>query len=239
MPDERLLRILTRLSDADRPGGAARLCTVCAEVTEMTGAGIMLLAEDRPQGSVCTTNEVSARIEELQYNLGEGPCVDAHRHRAPVIEPDLASPAVVRWVDFSRSAVEAGARAVFGFPIAVGDVRVGALNLYRDRAGPLTADQHADALIVAAVAARSIIAMQAGAVPGQLGDELEAGGDFRFVVHQASGMVAVQLGVRVDEALIRLRAHAFSHDRPLTDIAEAVVARQLRFGPDPDADPSG
>ena len=135
----------------------------------MSGAGIMLLAEDRPRGSVCTTDEVSAQIEELQYTLGEGPCVDAHRHHAPVIEPDLASPGLVRWAAFSRSAVAAGARAVFGFPVAVGDIRVGALNLYRDRPGPLTADQHADALVVAEVAARSIIAMQADAVPGELG----------------------------------------------------------------------
>ena len=87
----------------------------------------------------------------------------------PVVEPDLASPAVVQVGGVRRSAVAAGARAVFGFPVAVGEVRFGALNLYRDRPGPLTADQHADALVVAEVAARSIISMQADAVPGKLG----------------------------------------------------------------------
>ena len=235
MPSDRLLRILTRLAVDDGTGATTRLCAVCAEVTEMSGAGIMLLAEDRPRGSVCTTDEVSAQIEELQYTLGEGPCVDAHRHHEPVIEPDLASPTLVRWAVFSRSAVAAGARAVFGFPVAVGDVRVGALNLYRDRPGPLTADQHADALVVAEVAARSIIAMQAVAVPGELGAELEAGGNFRFVVHQAAGMVAVQLGVPVDEALLRIRAHAFSNDETVVAVAEDVIARRLRFDPD---DPS-
>jgi len=232
MPDDRLLRILSRLAADDGTGSTARLCAVCAEITEMSGAGIMLLAYDRPQGSVCTTDEVSAQIEELQYTLGEGPCVDAHRHHAPVLEPDLASPAVVRWAEFSRSAVAAGARAVFGFPVAIGEVRVGALNLYRDRPGPLTADQHADAVAVAQVAARSIITMQAGAVPGQLGPELEAGGNFRFVVHQAAGMVAVQLGVSVDDALLRIRAHAFSTDETVVEVAEGVLARRLRFDPD-------
>ena len=134
---------------------------------------------------------------------------------------------------FSRSAVAAGARAVFGFPIAVGDVRLGALNLYRDRPGPLTADQHADALVVADVAARSIIAMQAGAAPGQLGGELEAGGNFRFVVHQAAGMVAVQLGVpRRRGAGPAARPRLQPATTRLVDVAEDVIARRLRFDPD-------
>ena len=118
---------------------------------------------------------------------------------------------------------------MFGFPVTVGAVRLGALNLYRDRPGALSADQHADALVVAGVAARSILGMQAGAEPGAIGAELEVGTNFRFAVHQAAGMIAVQLGVGVDEALVRLRAHAFSHDRNLIDVAHDVIDRRLRF----------
>jgi GAF domain-containing protein len=229
MPDDRLVRILARLGAGGSDGATSRLCAVCADVTEMSGAGIMLLADDRPQGSVCTTNDVSALIEELQYTLGEGPCVDAHRQRTPVAEPDLANPVEVRWSAFAGPAVDAGALAVFGFPVTVGDVRLGALNLYRDRPGPLTADQRADALVVAEVAARSILNMQADAVPGTIGVDLEAGANFRFVVHQAAGMVAVQLGVLVQDALVRLRAHAFSSGRLVVDVATDVVDRRLRF----------
>jgi GAF domain-containing protein len=235
MPDDRVLRILTRLAAEDGVGATNRLCAVCAEVTEMSGAGIMLLSGDRPQGSVCTTDDVAALLEDLQYTLGEGPCVDAHRQHAPVIEPDLVSPAALRWAAFSPAAVEAGARAVFGFPIAAGDARIGALNLYRDRPGPLTPDQLADALVVAGIAGRAIISMQADAVPGQLAVDLDAGGNFHFVVHQAAGMVSIQLGVTVDEALVRLRALAFSTDRPLVDLAHDVIERRHRFDPsDPD-----
>jgi GAF domain-containing protein len=229
MPEDRRIRILARLAADNGSGAATHLCEVCAEVTQMSGAGIMLLSGDLPQGSVCTTNDVSSLIEELQYTLGEGPCIDAHRQHSPVAEPDLAHPATIRWAEFARSAVDAGARAVFGFPITVGDIHVGALNLYRDRPGPLTADQHADALVVADVAGRAIITMQADAVPGALGPELESGGNFRFVVHQAAGMVAVQLGIPVDDALLRLRGHAFSTGRPVSDVAHDVVARSLRF----------
>lgn len=229
MPESRLLRVLTRLAADDGHGATTRLCVACAEITDMSGAGIMLLADEQPQGSLCTTNDVSALIEELQYTLGEGPCVDAYRQHTPVIEPDLANPAITRWASFSRSAVDAGARAVFGFPVAIGDVRFGALNLYRDRPGPLTDDQHADAVVVAGVAARAIVSMQADAAPEQLSPELQVGGTFRFVVHQAAGMISVQLGIPVADALAQLRARAFSTDHPIVDIARDVVGGRLRF----------
>ena len=165
----------------------------------------------------------------MQFALGEGPGLDAFHHCRPVIEPNLARPATARWVAFSGSAVSAGVRAVFAFPIQVGAVRVGAMNLYRDRSGPLTDSQHADALVMADMACQAILAMQAKAPPGGLALELESGGDFRFVVHQASGMVAAQLEVGVGQALIRLKAYAFGNDQPLTEVAERVVGRTLRF----------
>ena len=230
MAGERLRRILDELSAGDdRPPPAARLCEVGAHVIGVTGAGVMLMSGETPQGSLCSTNQVSNLIEELQYTLGEGPCVDAYRHDEVVLEPDLADPATPRWLAFTPPAVEAGARAVFGFPLRVGTVRLGALNLYRDRPGPLSDGQHADALVMADVAARWVLEVQAGAPPGGLARELEVGADFRFVVHNAAGMVAVQLGVSVSEALIRLRAYAFSHDRLLHDVAQDVVDRTLRF----------
>ena len=216
-------------SGGDTVPGGPRLCEVCADVSDMSGAGIMLMSGDEPRGSVCTTNEVSALIEELQYTLGEGPCVDAYDSDRPVLEPDLADPITPRWVAFTPPAVEAGARAVFGFPLQVGAVRLGALNLYRDRPGPLSEEQYADALVLADVAAQTVLSMQAQAPPGMLGAELEEGANFRLVVHQASGMVAVQLGVGVGEALVRLRAYAFGNDRLLTKVAEEVVGRRLRF----------
>jgi GAF domain len=230
VPAERRLRILSRLVGGGAPElETKRLCEVCADVTGMSGAGIMLMSGDVPAGSVCTTNEVSARVEELQFELGEGPCVDAYHQDRPVLEPDLADPATPRWLAFARPAVEAGVRAIFGFPLQVGAVRLGALNLYCDRPGPLTDEQHADALVLADVTAQALLVLQASAPPGMVAAELEAGADFHYVVHQASGMVAAQLEVSVGQALIRLRAYAFGNDRPLTEVAKEVVARALRF----------
>jgi GAF domain-containing protein len=227
---ERWLRILARLVGSGAPElETKRLCQVCAEVTGMTGAGIMLMSGDVPRGSVCTTNNVSALIEQLQYGLGEGPCVDAYHHDRPVLEPDLAAPSTPRWVAFTGPALEAGVRAVFGFPLHVGAVRLGALNLYCDRPGRLTDEQHADALVMADVAAQAVLVLQANAPPGRLAAELEAGADFQYVVHQAAGMVAAQLDVSVGQALIRLRAYSFGNERPLAEVAQDVVARRLRF----------
>ena len=230
MDGQRRLRILAKLvGDGGAQVETRRLCDVCAEVTGMSGAGIMLMSGDVPRGSLCTTNDVSALVEELQYALGEGPCVDAYHQDRPVLEPDLADPVTPRWPAFASPAVEAGVRAVFGFPLQVGAVRLGALNLYCDRPGALTDDQHADALVMANVAAQAVLVLQSGAPPGQLAAELEASGDFQYVVQQAAGMVAAQLDVGVGQALIRLRAYAFGNDQALVSVAQQVVARELRF----------
>jgi hypothetical protein len=228
MPGERLMRILALLSSPAETD-STRLCAVAAEVTAMSGAGIMLMTSDVPQGSLCSTNKVSALVEDLQFTLGEGPCIDAYHHDRAVLEPDLADPDAARWMAFAPPAVSAGVRAVFGFPVQVGVVRLGALNLYRDRPGGLTSDQHADSLVMADVAARTVLAMQAEAAPGAVAVELEAGANFRSVVHQASGMASVQLGVSVGEALVRMRGYAYSQNCLVDDVAEDVVARRLRF----------
>ena len=205
------------------------MCEVAAAVTSVSGAGIMLMSGDVVRGSVCSSNEVSALIEELQFTLGEGPCVEAYERDQPVFEPNLGVSEAIRWLAFTPPALEAGVRAVFGFPIRVGAVRLGALNLYCDQAGDLSEEQHANALVMADLAARVVLALQANAPAGALAAELEVGGNFRFVVHQASGMVSVQLGVSVGDALIRLRAYAFAHERDLHGVASDVVGRRLRF----------
>ena len=232
MVPERRLRILSRLVHSGQPLlETARLCEVCADMTATNGAGIMLFHNGMSRGSLCTTDGVSELVEELQFTLGEGPCIDACRDGRPVLEPDLASPATSRWIAFGPPAIAAGVRAVFGFPIRVGAAGLGALNLYRDRPGPLTDDQHADALVLADIVAEIILLIQAEASPGELATELETGASFHYVVHQASGMVSVQLDVSVDHALVRLRAHAFRTGTPLIDVARGVVDRTVRFDP--------
>jgi GAF domain len=227
---DRLVRILAELSaGVDGVQSSARLCEVSTDVIGVTGSGVMLMSGDVPSGALCATNEVSRRIEDLQYMLGEGPCVEAYERDQVVLEPDLADPVTPRWSAFAPAALAAGALAMFAFPLRVGTARLGALNLYRDRPGPLSDDQHANALVMADVAAQWVLDKEAGAPPGTVAEELEQGADFHFALHNAAGMLSVQLGVSVTEALIRLRAYAFARGLPLGDVAEDVVARRLRI----------
>ena len=225
----RLHRLLAELSAGGSEWPAAQLCAVCPGILSVDGAGVMLMSGDIPRGSLCASDNVSKLIEDLQYTLGEGPCVDAYHLDAVVAEPDLADPAARRWIAFTPPALQAGVRAVFGFPLRVGTVRLGALNLYRDRSGPLTADQHADALVMADVMARWVLDVQAGAPSDVMAQALESGADFHFMVHNAAGIVSVQEEISVTEALIRLRAFAFSHDRLINDVARDIIDRTLRL----------
>jgi hypothetical protein len=230
MTGDRRGRILAALADGGEDSWSpARLCAVCPNLVGVDGAGVMLMSGDVPRGSLCATDAISHLIEELQYTLGEGPCLDAYQRDQVISEPDLAEPETRRWPAFTPPALEAGVRAIYGFPMRVGAVRLGALNLYRTRASSLTDEQHADAMVIADVVANWILDAQAGASADAMAVELEAGSDFHFAVHNAAGIVSVQLGISVTDALIRLRAHAFATNRLIADVAQDVIARRLRL----------
>ncbi|HEY1916164.1 MAG TPA: GAF domain-containing protein [Streptosporangiaceae bacterium] len=230
MAGDRLRRILTVVSGDGEPWSSVRLVGASSGLIGVSGAGVMLMSGDIPRGSLCASDDVSQLIEDLQYTTGEGPCVDAYTQDRVVLEPDLADPAAPRWLAFTPRALRAGARAVFGFPLRVGTVRLGALNFYRDAPGPLSDDQHADALVVADVTARWVLEMQSGAPSETVARELEIGADFHFTVHNAAGIISVQETISVTEALIRLRAFAFSEDRLLAEVANDVIDHRLRLG---------
>jgi hypothetical protein len=119
--------------------------------------------------------------------------------------------------------------AAFGFPLLVDRICIGAMNLYRDEPGALTDDQVVDAVVVAALTSRSLLAWQAEAPPGTIAWQLEQIPNHRMEVHQATGRISVQAGVSVADALALLRAYAFSHDRPLGEVATDVAAGRVRF----------
>jgi hypothetical protein len=234
---DRTAAILIQLASYEGDGsGTLRLCHLAAELTGVSGSSIMLLSDDLAQGSLCTTDGVAVYLDDLQFTQGEGPAIEAHGRGRPVLEPDLAAPEEFRWAALVPPAVRAGVRAVFAFPVRIGAVRLGAMTLYRDAPGMLTDDQHADAVTMAIVAARTILAIQANAPPGSVATELEEGANFHFVVHQAAGMVSIQLGIGVTEALVRLRGHAFLGDRSIDEVSRDIVDRRLRLT-DPDPDP--
>lgn len=176
----------------------------------MRGAGISLMVDGELRGTAGSSGMGVAMVLELQFELGEGPCVDAWASMEAVLEPDLASPEVLRWVAFAPGAVAAGVLAVFAFPLLLGAIRVGVLVFYRDRPGALDADELAYGLALADLATSVILGVQSGAPAEALHELLAAEPPHWAEVHQATGMVAVQLGVGLDEAFVRLRGYAFA-----------------------------
>jgi hypothetical protein len=169
----------------------------------------------------------AAQIEELTLTLGQGPGVDG-LSGGPVLVADLAGADwMARWPVFTPAAVQAGMRALFALPLRVGAIDIGVLTLLRSRPGALVGEQLADALLLADTACALLLDTGEGD-PGQRGGPP---GLTHPEVHQATGMIVVQLEVSAAVALIRLRAYAYAHDRPLHEVAGDVVARRLRFDP--------
>lgn len=228
---DRLSAVLAAMAqlDGSAPSALDRLCGAAVSLLSLHGAGISLMADGELRGTAGVSGAGVAVIQELQFELGEGPCVDAWRSMEPVLEPDLASPAVVRWPSFAQRGVDEGVLAVFAFPVHLGAIRVGVLVFYRDRAGGLDPDALAYGLVLADLASWMILGVQSGAPPETLHELLSSEPPHWAEVHQATGIVAVQLDVGLDEAFVRLRAHAFANGRPLRAVARDVVAHRLRL----------
>ena len=208
---------------------ARSLCLATVEVLRVSGAGLVLMSGRQSLDFIGVSDGVSEEVEQLEYTLGEGPCVSAFRNKTPVFDADLADEEQERWPAFRRVALEAGICAAFGFPLLIERICIGALNLYHDKPGVLTDDQVADALVVAAFASRSVLAWQADAPPGALAWQLERAPNHKVEIHQATGRISVQAGVSLEDALALLRAYAFSHDRPISDVAAEVASGHLRL----------
>jgi hypothetical protein len=233
VPTDRLSEVLAAMADidGDRPSALDRLCVAGVGLLSLRGAGISLMVDGELRGTAGVSGLGVQAVQELQFELGEGPCVDAWASMAPVLEPDLARPEVPRWPVFAPSAVAAGVLAVFVFPLVLGAIRVGVLVFYRDRPGGLDGDELAYGLVLADLATWVILGVQSGAPADVLHEVLAAEPTHWAEVHQATGMVAVQLGVGLDEAFVRVRGYAFAEGRPVREIAREVVAKRLRLEP--------
>jgi hypothetical protein len=226
---DRLLEVFSLIErfERERPEGFV-LCDVAAEFMSLDGAGIALTSEGEDLMSLCTSNDAAGELMDLEMTLGEGPAVDACRGNA-ADEADLLNTVAPRWGTYGPEAVALGARAVFGYPIQLGEVRFGALSLFRASPGPLSAGQSSDGYLMASVLGRAILTTQAGAPRESLVGELGGSSMLDFRVHQAAGMVAVQGSMSVKDALVILRAHAFAIGCRLGELADRVVSLTTRY----------
>jgi hypothetical protein len=208
------------------------LCDATVGALPVSGAAVSLMSVDGLLGVAAASDLVARALAQLQFTLGEGPCMDAFGARRPVLEPDLLA-AAGRWPGYAPAAVARGARAVFSFPLQVGAAQLGVLDLYRSTPGPLSGEALAMALTFAEAAVETLLDAQNTAPAGRAAAGLDQVLDSQYTVYQAQGMTMVDLGVSLADALARLRAHAYAQDRPLGEIARDVVAGRLRLDLDP------
>jgi ANTAR domain len=210
----------------------ANVCSVALAAAGLDAAAVTVVLPASPHEMVYATDPTAADLEELSLTLGEGPGVDALAGGPALVGDLTARDSVARWPMFAPAAVAAGISAMFALPLRVGGIRLGVIDLYRTRAGPLETGQLADALVLADTACALLLDSVPGQPSNRGGSAPEQVTGQHPEVHQATGMIIVQLGVTAAVALVRLRAYAYAHDRQLRDVARDVVARRLRFDRD-------
>jgi ANTAR domain-containing protein len=225
---------------------AGDVCAAAVAAVEVTGAWLSAARGAGARHLMRVTDEVCEQLAELQLTLGEGPCQDVSASGGPVLASDLATvDAARRWPVFAPAARQAGAAAIFAFPLRIGAIRTGVMGLYRERPGPLSGSQLGDALVFADTATLLLLDAQDQAAGGGLGPQAGPGGQpadlalHRAEIDQATGMLTEQLGVGIADAFVRLRAYAYVNDLRLTDVARDIVARRLRLRPDPELSQDG
>ena len=214
-----------------QPDVLQRLCRAAARSFPAWGVGLSVMTVGGIHGTVAASDSVSALVEDLQFTVGEGPCLDAVASGRPVLNADLGA-ATSRWPAYAPAAYDYGVRAVYAFPMQIGAMRLGALDVYSDRLGLPSRSMLQDALAFAEVALSTLLDAQAEAPAGQTARVLDDGLNARAELFQAQGMLTVQLGIGLAEATVRLRAYAYANDRPLLDVARDIVGRRLTLDAD-------
>lgn len=204
-----------------------RLPVELAGICVMNGAGgIELTVGSDPR---------AARLEELQLTMGEGPCMDAFETSRVALYPDIDAGGSERWPAYAAAARSHGVRSMFSFPLRIGGIRLGVLDLYGTRPRRLTEDElslalhYVDAAVMILLHLQALGTFDTDGVAGAAGQPSDVVFREHTEIHQATGMIAVQAGVGLASALVLLRAHAFASDRPLSEVALDVLERRLDF----------
>jgi hypothetical protein len=213
---------------------ADRLCEACVMLFDVDAAAISLVFDGANSGTLGSSGEPARKYDELQFILGEGPCLDSVARRAPVLVVDLADPGEGRWPVYGPAMLDLKVRGVYAMPVLVAGEYIGALDLFRAQPRRLDDDHFAGAIAAAELASLPLLDLLDTDMQGAFGDpdsnawaELHALS--RAEVSQATGMLVAQLGIEPAEALVRLRARAYATGRSASDVARDILDRRLRL----------
>ena len=211
---------------------ADRLCEACVLLFDIDAAAISLILDGTNSGTLGSSGAPGRMYDEMQFTMGEGPCLDSVTQRAPVLVVDLADPGETRWPLYGPAMLDLQVRAVFAMPLLLAGEYVGALDLFRAKPGHLNDEQFAGAIVAAELAGVPLLDVLGADLQAAVNDRgstawAELLALSRVEVSQATGMLVAQLEVEPAEALVRLRAHAYASGRSATDVARDILARRL------------
>jgi hypothetical protein len=214
-------------------GHESELWRPVLDAIPLEGAAISTIADFLGNETVSASSSLAARLDELQFDLGEGPCWDAMEHRRPILEPDIRRNPNGSWPAFSRAITEHDVGAIFAFPLAFGPLKIGAMDLYSGTPRELSAREERQSTIIASLVSRIVLerAIRRADEPDLLGPEDTFS---RRLIHQATGMVLAQLGISADDAHLLIQGHAFALGRSMREMAEEILERRLDFSNQPD-----
>lgn len=201
------------------------LCEWFVSTLPVEHAAISTLGEPFELETVCASDAVAAELERIQLDGGAGPCWHAKATGTPALLPDLRHGEDFSWPAFVDAAESFAVRSAYAFPMSVGAVDVGVVDLYATRAHALDSREVEAAWAMADIAAVRVV----DHLLSNLGASSPPAGSPKRSIHQATGMVMAQLGIPSDDAFVVIRAHAFATGRTVSDIAEAIIRREIDF----------
>jgi hypothetical protein len=211
---------------------ANKLCEACVEHFNVDAAAISLIFEGANSGTLGSSGELARTYDELQFTLGEGPCLDSVTHKIPMLVVDLTQE--LRWPAYGAAMLAHKIRAVYAMPVVVAAEFIGAIDFFCANPAQLEGDALTGAGIAAELAGITVLDLLDADLQEAVSNPdsnawTELNALSRAEVSQATGVIVSQLGVEPAEALMRLRAHAYAAGRSATEVARYILDRRIKL----------
>lgn len=211
--------------------GLCQLALLTCRPVGLSSAAVSRVLDGRLSGVVYASDPRARKIDELQTLLGTGPGPSALRSANPVLSGDLAEtgPGRADWSIFFTETAGLGVASMWVLPLQIGAVSLGTFTLSGSRTVEPQDDALAVAFKVADALTTALLLPETEAARLQYADLQD---NDQMVIHQATGMVSVQMNITLAHAQLVLRAAAYAEGAQLSFLACEVVRRQRRFEPD-------
>lgn len=213
------------------PDSLLGLCSYCLDSLAADGAAIVVVVGSVPQRVVASAGDVGVQLPSIEFELGEGPSFDCAKMGSPIEVTDLASPKHTKWPLFTERALASGVSSLVAIPLERGMNHLGSLEIFGAEPRCMTTKNFSDGFQIAQRISSILLELPAEAIISTQARNWMAPDQDRIRIHQASGMVAYMLDSTIEEALDRMRAHSFSHNLSLIEVANLIVSRDLVLEP--------